>query len=292
MADTDTRILQVAQRIENESDEVLNLDVLAEQAAISPFYLQRKFKAMFGISPKTFQNAIRINRLKQSLKNGNSITDAIFEAGFGSTSRVYEQINKKLGMTPSTYRDGGKGLSISFALRMTLYGQLIMASSERGVCFIHLGDTTTHLLQALHSEFPNAQLEPTPENMSDELDLWIEALEAHLASKGPKPNLPLHLSGTAFQITVWKFLMSIEDGQQVSYKQVAEGINAPTSFRAVANACGANNIAILVPCHRVLRGNGQLGGYRWGVQRKAKLLAMEANEKEASTTEKHDETEQ
>ncbi|WP_432458827.1 methylated-DNA--[protein]-cysteine S-methyltransferase [Agarivorans sp. QJM3NY_25] len=279
MADTDARIVQVAQRIETDADEALNLEELARQAAISPCYLQRKFKATFGVSPKIFQNAIRINRLKQSLKKGGGITDAIFEAGFGSTSRVYEQVNRKLGMTPSAYRDGGKNLTISFALRTTFFGQLMMAATERGVCFVHLADDATHLLQTLHREFPNAQLVASPEDMSHELDLWIEALESHLAGKGPKPDLPLHLRGTAFQISVWKFLMSVEDGQQVSYKQVAEGINAPKSFRAVANACGANNIAILIPCHRVLRGDGQLGGYRWGGQRKAKLLSMEADRK-------------
>lgn len=275
MPDTESRILQVAQTIEAAAEEVLNLDMLAKQAAISPYYLQRKFKAMFGVSPKEFQNAIRIQRFKQSLKDGTSITDAIFAAGFGSSSRIYEQVNQKLGMTPSAYRDGGKDLTIAFAIRHTLFGQMIMAATERGVCFVHFADNITQLLQALHNEFPRSELVPTPEHMSSELDLWITALEAHLSGKGPSPRLPLHLRGTAFQLSVWKFLISIKEGETVSYKHVAEGIAAPKSYRAVANACGANKVAILIPCHRVLRGDGQLGGYRWGEQVKAKLLNQE-----------------
>lgn len=275
MTDIDQRLLKVAQTIETHADEVLNLEVLAEQAALSPFYLQRKFKALFGVSPKEFQNAIRIQRLKQSLKQGDDIAGAIFEAGYGSTSRVYEQVNQKLGMTPSDYRDGGKDLNITFALRQTVFGQIIMAATERGVCFVHFADNAAQLLQALHEEFPHASLSATPPDSNAQLDLWVAALEHHLSGKAPKPHLPLHLHGTAFQLRVWKFLMSIKDGQHVSYKAVAEGIQAPKSFRAVANACGANNIAVLIPCHRVLRGDGGLGGYRWGTERKEGILAME-----------------
>jgi AraC family transcriptional regulator of adaptative response/methylated-DNA-[protein]-cysteine methyltransferase len=275
MAHIDDRILQVAQTIEAQADEVLNLDTLAEQAAMSPFYLQRRFKAMFGVSPKELQNAVRIQRLKLSLKLGDDVAGAIYEAGYGSTSRVYEQVNKKLGMTPSAYRDGGKNEQIAFATRQTVHGLLLMAATARGVCFVHFGQSVTELLRALHNEFPNAELAPTPKNMQGELDLWIAALENHLAGNAPKPQVPLDLHGTAFQLSVWQFLMSIKEGQKVSYKEVAQGVDAPKSFRAVANACGANKIAVLIPCHRVLRGDGQLGGYRWGVERKAALLATE-----------------
>ena len=272
---SDERVLQIAQYIEDHADEVLNLDYLAEQAAISPFYLQRKFKALFGVSPKALQNAVRIQRLKQSLRQGDDISGAIYEAGFGSASRVYEQVNQKLGMTLSSYKEGGKNESIAFALRKTVFGHMIMAATDRGVCFVHFADNFADLLRALSVEFANAELSPTSADMADELDKWIEALEHHLAGNGPKPQVPLHLHGTAFQLNVWQFLMSVKEGQKVAYKDVANGIEAPKSFRAVANACGANNIAVLIPCHRVLRGNGELGGYRWGVDRKAQLLAME-----------------
>ncbi|NQZ08648.1 MAG: methylated-DNA--[protein]-cysteine S-methyltransferase [Algicola sp.] len=272
---SDERVLQIAQYIEDHADEVLNLDSLAEQAAISPFYLQRKFKALFGVSPKALQNAVRIQRLKQSLRQGDDISGAIYEAGFGSASRVYEQVNQKLGMTLSSYKEGGKNENIAFALRKTVFGHMIMAATDRGVCFVHFADNFADLLRALSVEFANAELSPTSADMADELDKWIEALEHHLAGNGPKPQVPLHLHGTAFQLSVWQFLMSVKEGQKVAYKDVAKGIEAPKSFRAVANACGANNIAVLIPCHRVLRGNGELGGYRWGVDRKAQLLAME-----------------
>jgi AraC family transcriptional regulator of adaptative response/methylated-DNA-[protein]-cysteine methyltransferase len=273
----DQRILNLAQYIEDNALEVLTLDDLAQQAALSPFHLQRKFKATFGVSPKQFQNSLRIQHLKQSLKQGDDISGAIYGAGFGSTSRVYEQINDKLGMTPSNYRAGGKGMHIAFASRKTSLGCILMAATERGVCFVHLGDSLALLLEKLHIEFPAAELEPTPEHMNIELDLWIDALEKHLSGNAPKPQLPLHLFGTAFQLKVWKFLISVKDGSTASYKEVANGINKPTAFRAVANACGANNVAVLIPCHRVLRGDGQLGGYRWGGERKQALLALERN---------------
>ncbi len=271
-----SKILQVAQYIEDNAAEVLSLELLAEQFDLSPFYLQRKFKTEMGVSPKQLQNAIRIQRLKQALKDQDDVSGAIYEAGFGSSSRVYEQVNKSLGMTPSSYKEGGKNKEITFALRKTSFGHIIMAATARGVCFVHFGESFAVLVQALNEEFPHASVTSTPECMTDELDLWIAALELHLTQNGPTPELPLHLHGTAFQLKVWQFLTSIKEGEQVTYKDVAEGIEAPTSFRAAANACGKNNVAILVPCHRVLRGDGGLGGYRWGEERKKSLLAMES----------------
>lgn len=273
--DIDAKIVSLAEYIEQQAHEDLNLDSLAKKSAISPFHLQRKFKQIFGVSPKQFQNAVRIQRLKQSLKSGDDISGSIYDAGFGSTSRVYEQINSKLGMTPSAYRSGGKDQEIAFAMRKSSFGHIIMAATNRGVCFVHIGDNYSDLIQALHQEFPQAELVATPEEMSVELDEWINALENHLCHRGPSPKVPLHLYGTAFQLSVWKFLISIKEGESISYSDAAKGISAPRAFRAVANACGANKIAILIPCHRVLLGDGQLGGYRWGVERKEQLLKNE-----------------
>ena len=272
---SDQRILALAQYIQNHAQDVLNLVDLAREAALSPFHLQRKFTATFGVSPKQFQNALRIQHLKQSLQQGGDISAAIYDAGFGSTSRVYEQVNDKLGMTPSSYRAGGKGMHIAFASRKISLGYILMAATKRGICFVHLGDNFALLLEALHKEFPAAELEATPQQMNTELDLWIIALEKYLTENTPKPQLPLHLFGTAFQLKVWKFLASVKEGETRSYKQVAIAIDKPNAFRAVANACGANNVAVLIPCHRVLRGDGQLGGYRWGSKRKQTLLEKE-----------------
>jgi len=270
------KIHQLAEHIEKYAHENLSLSFLSKLSGISSFHLQRKFKEMFGLSPKELQNAIRIQRLKQSLKNGDDISGAIYEAGFGSASRVYEQIYKKLGMTPSSYRAGGKNQEITFALRETTFGHIIMAATDRGVCFVHIGDNYNRLIKALHEEFPSAKLIATSNEDTVELDNWIYSLENHLVHSGPCPNLPLHLYGTVFQLNVWKFLISIKKGDNHTYSQIAKGIKAPKAFRAVANACGANNIAILVPCHRVLRSDGKIGGYRWGVERKRQLLERES----------------
>ena len=178
----DTKIYSLAEYIEQQAHKSLNLDMLAIKSAISPFHLQRKFKQIFGVSPKQFQNAIRIQRLKQSLKSGDDISGSIYEAGFGSTSRVYEQINNKLGMTPSAYRSGGKDQQITFAMRESSFGHIIMAATNRGVCFVHIGDNYSDLIKALHQEFPQAELVATPQEMSVELDEWISALENHLCA--------------------------------------------------------------------------------------------------------------
>ena len=271
----DKRILQACEFIERRADQTITLEQLAKQVAMSPFHLQRKFSETLGVSPKQYQNAIRIQILKQSLRSGMDVTDAIFRAGFGSASRVYEQVNGKLGMTPSEYGKAGDGQQISFVLRETSLGQVIMAATDRGVCFVNFGDNHAQLLASLHDEFPAATLTATPESEQASLDWWVAALEHYIEGRGPRPNLPVELFGTAFQLSVWNFLLSIKDGETFTYKQVADAIGAPNAFRAVANACGANRVAVLVPCHRVLRGDGGLGGYRWGEARKRRLLDNE-----------------
>ena len=269
------RVFALADYIELHAELSLDLEHLAAEAAVSPFHLQRTFSRLFGVSPKQFQNAIRVQRLKQALRGGADVSQAIYAAGFGSVSRVYEQLDQNFGMTLTEYKTGAEAKQIYFALRHTHLGLLLMAATERGVCFVHFGDTAAALIQCLHQEFPKAQLVPTPEQAQSELDLWIDALNHHLAGAGPRPDLPLHLIGTAFQLSVWRFLSTLKTNETVSYTEVANSIAKPTACRAVANACGANKVAVLIPCHRVLRGDGTIGGYRWGVERKQYLLNLD-----------------
>lgn len=272
----ESRLINCAEYIEQNSHKRINLAELADMAAMSQFHFQRQFSTVFGVSPKQFQSATRVQKLKQSLKEGESVTSAIYDAGFGSSSRIYEQVNTAIGMTPSAYKKGGEFEDISFAMRQTFLGKIIMAATDRGVCFVHIGTSYAELLYALYQEFPNATLSATPNATENDLDSWMYQLEAHLAVNRKLPDIPLHLRGTAFQINVWRFLTSIKEGETVSYAEVAKSIDKPKAFRAVANACGANNLAILVPCHRVLRGDGSQGGYRWGVDTKEKLLTFES----------------
>jgi AraC family transcriptional regulator, regulatory protein of adaptative response / methylated-DNA-[protein]-cysteine methyltransferase len=203
------------------------------------------------------------------------VLDAITEAGFESTSRIYSHAPRNLGMTPSAYRRGGAGESIAYAVRATTMGPLLMAATDRGVCFAQFGESEASLIGQLKNEFPNAT--HTPSRMSDsrELDAWIQAFEAHLRGDAPRPDLPLDLRGTAFQIRIWRFLLRVPEGGVMSYAELAAGVGAPRAVRAAASACAANRIAVLVPCHRVLRADGGLGGYRWGLERKRVLIDQE-----------------
>jgi AraC family transcriptional regulator of adaptative response/methylated-DNA-[protein]-cysteine methyltransferase len=200
---------------------------------------------------------------------------AITDAGFESTSRIYGHAPRNLGMTPTAYRHGGAGEAIAYAARPTEMGTLLMAATDRGVCFAQFGDTESALVAQLKSEFPKASFTPSPMADSPELRAWILAFEAHIAGDAPRPDLPLDLRGTAFQIRVWRFLLQVPAGSVISYGELAAGIGAPRAVRASASACAANRIAVVVPCHRVLRGGGGLGGYRWGIERKRVLLDRE-----------------
>lgn len=268
-------LVQVAQYIEAHADERLTLDELSKQTGLSPSYFQRVFKAAFGVSPKAYQDAIRMKRFKAALKEGDDITGAIFSAGFGSISRVYGEGVRNLGMTPKAYRARGAGERIAYAHRDTALGPIIMAATERGVCFVQFGKDLGNLLEQLRAEFPMAVLVASGAQDSPELDAWIEALDAHINQGAPRPDLPLDMYGTAFQVKVWRFLLCVREGDVISYGDLAARIEKPKAVRAVASACAANRIGVLVPCHRVLRGSGELGGYRGGVERKRALLDME-----------------
>ncbi len=269
------RMVELARYIEAHADEKLRLADLAKRQGLSPAYLQKAFKAVFGVTPKAYQDAARLKTLKELLQAGDRVTGAIFESGYGSPSRFYEKAARHIGMTPRAYRSGGAGEAIVFASRPTAFGHLMMAATDKGVCFVMFGDSRKELYEQLRSEFPNATLERSPEKEAPLLDRWIEALEAHLMEGAPRPEVPLDLRGTAFQIKVWRFLLSIPAGDAVSYAEVAAGVGRPGAARAAGSACGKNRIAVLVPCHRVLRGDGELGGYRWGLDRKRALLDAE-----------------
>jgi AraC family transcriptional regulator of adaptative response/methylated-DNA-[protein]-cysteine methyltransferase len=272
---TINKFIGLARFIAANADESLTLETLAARVHLSPSRMQRVFKSTFGVSPKKFQQAARSERFKSLLRSGIDITDAIYEAGYGSTSRVYSQAMHNVGMTPSRYRAGGKGETLTWACRDTTLGPILMAATDRGVCFAQFGDSCDKLLQQLQREFPQAELQHFNNDSSTQLEQWIDALNAYIQNKQPRPEVPLDLQGTAFQIKVWEFLLSLQDGDVLSYSELAQAIDKPRAVRAAASACGANHIAVLVPCHRILRGDGGLGGYRWGLERKRALLDAE-----------------
>ena len=271
----DAVMIDLARYIQSHSDERLTLAELSDRFGLSASRLQRRFKAAFGVTPKTFQSIVRSQQLKGALRDGDDVTGAIFSAGYGSTSRVYGEAARHIGMTPSAYRAGGRGETIWYATRESALGPLVMGATERGVCFAQFGTSKQDLVAQLANEFPNAVLRESPAEHGIELDDWIDALDDTLRRAAPSPALPVDLRGTAFQMQVWQFLLSVPDGDVISYAELATGIGRPKAARAAASACAANRIAVLVPCHRVLRGDGRLGGYRWGIERKRALLDAE-----------------
>ena len=269
------KLIKVARYIEKHAQDRLTLADLATVANLSASRLQRIFKTSFGVSPKAYQDNIRLKRFKQSLKKGDGVTESIFSSGYGSISRVYGEASRNIGMTPSAYRSGGAGEQIAYACRNSTLGFILMAATDKGVCFVQFGDDEHTLIERLKKEFPNARLIASSAKESAELDAWIQALERHISKGAPRPDLPLDMRGTAFQIKVWQFLLSIREGDVLSYGEVAKKIDNPKAVRAVASACARNRIGVLIPCHRVLRGDGSLGGYRWGADRKRTLLDAE-----------------
>jgi AraC family transcriptional regulator of adaptative response/methylated-DNA-[protein]-cysteine methyltransferase len=267
---------QVCRAMETHPHEAWSLETLSTMAGLSAGHFQRRFKAAIGVSPKQYLIACRMGQFKQALRQGDPVTDALYAAGFGASSRLYSQLDNRLGMTPKQYRRGGKGLAISYASARSSLGMLLMAATDRGLCFLQFGQSDEALLKGLHGEYPQASLSPMSGTESEALfQQWIEALEAHLRGERLPLNLPLDIQGTAFQSKVWDYLQKIPYGQVQSYTEVAIGIGQPKAARAVASACAANHLAIVVPCHRVIRGSGELGGYRWGLAVKRALLDQE-----------------
>ncbi len=212
---------------------------------------------------------------KSNLRSNRSVTDALYDAGFGSSRGVYERVDTHLGMTPSAYRQRGQNVEISYASEHTAFGLLMIAATDRGLCFVQLGDSEKDLTENLRKEFGAAKLVRLKMPLPEQFHSWMHALNRNLAGDQTNLDLPLDIRGTAFQRRVWQFLQTIPAGSVRSYAEVAEAIGKPGAARAVGHACATNPVALVVPCHRVLRGDGQLGGYRWGLERKRKLLVQE-----------------
>ena len=249
----------LVREIEADPSRPLRLADLARRAGYSPAYLQRNFTAIMGSSPKAFQTAARMRLLKSGLRSAATVTDAIAAAGFGSTSRLYEKADAELGMTPSEYRSGGKGVTIAHATGNTPLGLVMIGATDRGICSLQFGHSERALAAALKREFPAALVRPMPANQAPEFARWMAALNAHLKGGRPHAELPLDVSGTAFQLLVWRYLRGIPYGTVRTYAQVAAGIGRPAASRAVARACASNRIAVLIPCHRVVRGSKRSG---------------------------------
>lgn len=253
-------------------DEPVTLAGLGEAVGLSPWYLQRTFKRLTGLTPKEYASARRLERLKSHLKKGDDVTTATYEAGYGSGSRVYEQSDARLGMTPATYRRGGQGAAIRYLVTDSPLGRMLVAATDRGVCAVTFGSSDAELAAGLGREYPNAEIREAGDAT---LESWTEAILHHLEGEDPRLSLPLDLRATAFQWRVWRALQEIPRGETRSYGEVAASLGRPGAARAVARACASNRVALAVPCHRVVRGDGDAGGYRWGEDRKRRLLEME-----------------
>lgn len=269
------RIERVCRYIERHSEDLLTLDDLAAKAAMSRFQFARSFKRVLGVTAKQYVAETRMRNFQGALRRARPIDAAAYDAGFGSISQVYEQVPTRLGMTPAQYRRAGAGLTISYATLDTPAGLLMLAATDRGVCFVQFGAGVDELLLALHAQYGGAAIEPMRAPYAPAFRGWVDAIAAHLAGESPHLDLPLDIRATAFQTRVWNYLRAIPYGSVESYGEVAAGIGAPKAARAVAAACANNVTALVIPCHRVIRGTGELGGYRWGLSRKRVLLDRE-----------------
>ena len=259
-------------RFIDNAEQPPTLDELAQRAGLSAFHLHRLFKQVTGLTPRAYAMARRASRVRHELVRGDSVTDAIYGAGYNSNGRFYEESNRVLGMTPTAYRAGGADTDIRFAIGQCSLGAILVAQSGRGICAILLGDDADTLARDLQDRFPRARLiggDAAFERLVAQVVGFVEAPALGL-------NLPLDVRGTTFQQRVWQALQQVPAGVTVSYTELAQRIGAPKSVRAVAQACGANALAVAIPCHRVVRNDGALSGYRWGVERKRALLALEA----------------
>ena len=269
------RIRSLCDYIDQHSDEPLTLRDLSARAGVSPFHLQRSFKAAVGMSPRQYLQARRMQAFKAKLKAGQDVTAAIYDAGFGSSSRVYERTGERLGMTPGEYRRAGRDLRITYVSVPSPVGRMMIAATDRGLCFLEFGETEEELFAALREEYAQATLEPMRKPYPKPFRDWMDALSEHLAGNRSRLDLPVDIQATVFQMRVWRYLQSIPYGEVRTYRQVAEAIGAPTASRAVGSACASNPVSIVIPCHRVIRGDGGLGGYRWGLGRKRALIERE-----------------
>jgi AraC family transcriptional regulator of adaptative response/methylated-DNA-[protein]-cysteine methyltransferase len=268
-------IQKAREYLDAHAGEPVSLNTLARRAGLSPSHLQKSFKQLLGISPKEYQDAKRVRQFKSRLRAGDTVSRATYEAGFGSSSRVYERADELLGMTPASFRKGGAGLRIAYSIASTPIGRVLVATTERGVCAVSMGVTDAEVIGALRGDFPNATLERN----DDEHATWVRAVIDRVTdpARGTSHRIPLDVDGTAFQWSVWKALQEIPVGERRTYTDVAKAIGRPKAARAVARACATNRVAVVIPCHRVVREGGDVSGYRWGVDRKRKLLDRESS---------------
>jgi AraC family transcriptional regulator of adaptative response/methylated-DNA-[protein]-cysteine methyltransferase len=270
-------VARICRLIEQHLDDAESptLDRLSAAAGVGPHHLQRTFKRLVGLSPREWAEARRLERLKAQLKDGRAVTDAGFEAGYGSMGRLYERASGPLGMPPGAYRRGAEGVSLRYTTTDSPLGRLLVAATDRGVAAVYLGDADGPLEKALHEEYPAAQ------RIRDDTGLTptIKAILSHLEGRLPRLDLPVDVKATAFQWAVWQALRAIPLGETRSYGDVAKALGRPTGARAVARACATNPISIVIPCHRVVGSDGRVSGYRWGVERKRALLAREEKQK-------------
>jgi len=257
--------------VEQHLDEPLTLGRLAKEFHQSPFQLQRRFKAVLGITPREYADSCRLRTLKRNLQAGDSVTRAMYDAGYGSSSRLYERTASQLGMTPDKYRRGAIAASIRYVCADSPLGRMLIAATDRGICSIQFAHKDSELIEGLKREFPFAVRKVD----DGDLESWVAALLRHMRGKDMQVSLPLDIRATAFQRRVWAYLQSIPFGGTKSYSEVARAIGRPRACRAVARACATNPVAVAIPCHRVVRDDGSMGGYRWGIERKKMLLAIE-----------------
>jgi AraC family transcriptional regulator of adaptative response/methylated-DNA-[protein]-cysteine methyltransferase len=269
-------VRRVSAYLAAHSDEPVTLATLGRVASMSPHHLQRRFKALVGVSPREFQAACRADRLRASLRRGADVTTAIYEAGYGSPSRVYESGTAR-GMSPSAYRRRGAGMQIAYSIVSSPFGRLLVGTTTNGVCAVKLGDSDADLARELREEYHAAEIRESEPARAE----WVRAIVRHLDGELPALDLPIDVQATAFQWKVWRALQAIPYGETRPYAEVARSIGQPRAVRAVARACATNPVALVVPCHRVIQTDGGLGGYRWGTARKARLLEKEGTGRKA-----------
>jgi AraC family transcriptional regulator of adaptative response/methylated-DNA-[protein]-cysteine methyltransferase len=262
---------RATRQLRESGEDGVRFGALAGSLGTTPATLRRAFLQVTGLRPRELAETLRLARFKKMLRAGKSITDALYETGYGSSSRVYERSNAQLGMTPATYRKGGKGMKIGYSIAKSALGKVLVAATERGVSAVYLGDGEAKLVQELRDEYPRAELAPA----DDSFERWVKEIVQRVQGKPPRIELPLDLQATAFQRRVWQELQRIPAGSTRTYSQVARALGNPKAVRAVARACATNPVSIVVPCHRVIREDGNLAGYRWGLSRKERLLEQE-----------------
>jgi AraC family transcriptional regulator, regulatory protein of adaptative response / methylated-DNA-[protein]-cysteine methyltransferase len=264
-------VARAAQYLGESTEESVRLSQVAAQLNSNTATLRRAFRQVTGLTPRELAEALRVKRFKGLLRAGRNITDALYETGYGSSSRVYERSNAELGMTPATYQKGGKGMKLEYTIAKSPVGTVLVAATERGVSAVYLGDAQNKLVAELKKEYPRAEISEA----AGSAQRWVREVVQRIEGQPAQEELPLDLQATAFQRRVWQELQRIPRGATRTYAQVARALGAPKAVRAVARACATNPVSVVVPCHRVVREDGKQSGYRWGLQRKEQLLATE-----------------